>query len=161
MAQLKKREKILAMAAGGFLVAFLATQFFSGKPEPPAKNVATAPSTKEKGKPGTAQEAAPKAGAEARPAESGTPVKFANWGRDPFALAFRLQEQDTTGIAASDFTLRGIIWSGNEARALIGDEILKNGESTGDLTVVSIGKDRVKCRKGRELVTLVLNEDDE
>ncbi len=163
MAQLQKREKIMAGATGAFLMIFLANQFiFSDKntktpaptPTPAAIGKSTQPRQLAKGV--APRPASPAAKMVRQPRK----IQLASWGRDPFAQAFRLEAVDTTGLSATDFTLRGIIWKGDKARVLIGDEILSPGERTGDLTILSVQKDRVRCRKGRELVTLVLNEDE-
>lgn len=159
MAQLQKREKIMAGAAGLLLVVFLAGQFlFTDKNETVTPPAATEPSQQRRAVDGgMATQPRGAAGIDARQRKT---MKLASWGRDPFAQTFRLEAADTTGLADKDFTLRGIIWKGDKARVLIGDEILSPGERTGDLTVLSVQKNRVRCRKGRELVTLVLNEDE-
>lgn len=82
---------------------------------------------------------------------------FTTWGRDPFAEAFRLAKFDSSRSDSTNFVLRGVIWKGNEAYVLIGNDIFKEGERHGDLTVVSIEKDRVVCKKRGRTVTLVLN----
>jgi len=153
MAQLKKREKIMLAAAGFLLVVFVLNQFVcvskTDPPIEPKKTVTVDTSTEAK---------APSDSLKKNRRREKPPVTFVDWVRDPFSEAYRLAQFDTTGHDSSDFVLRGVIRRGNESYVLIGDAILKQGQSSGDLTVVSIRPDQVVCRKGNRLVTLVLSE---
>lgn len=168
MAQLQKREKMLAIAAGAALLIFLANQFlFSDKaaPKKAAKSQAAQnKAVKSKKNPAVEQAAVIATqsvqSAAARPAPERKPnVVFSSWGRDPFAGLGRLVQVDTTALQQMDMSLRGIMWHGDEASVLIGDYILKRGEKVGPYTVVDIKRDRVICRKGSEVITLFLDED--
>ncbi|KAA3656835.1 MAG: hypothetical protein DWQ10_14515, partial [Calditrichaeota bacterium] len=55
--------------------------------------------------------------------------------------------------------LSGIVWRGNEALAIIGDKILRQGEETSVLQIVKIYKDKVIARRGKDLLTLHLGQD--
>lgn len=158
MATLKKREKILLGVTGTFVLVFVLNQFVcSSNPEPQVADK-TPPEV-------DAEEAAPPAKPMAktetlrkRHRRGEPPMQFTEWERDPFAEAYRLAQFDSTGNDSGDFVLRGVIRKGNESYVLIGDAILKEGERQGDLQIVSIDRERVVCRKGNNLVTLVLNE---
>ena len=89
-----------------------------------------------------------------------TQVRVTSWGRDPFWEAFRLAEVEPANPDSSNFVLRGVIWKGDEAHVLIGDAVLKEGESSGDLKILDIDKNRVVCKKGRKVITLVLQNDE-
>ena len=169
MPQLQKREKILAVGAGAALLIFLANQFLfnedSIKPESNAKSKVTRGQTAQKS---TTNPSAGKAEIAGAPSQQNVapaiPVRkpnivFSSWGRDPFAEAGRLAPVDTTAMQQMDLTLRGIIWRGDQASVLIGDYILKRGEKAGPYTVTEIKRDRVICRKGSEVITLLLEED--
>ena len=88
-------------------------------------------------------------------------LQQANWGRDPFLEAARLVVSDSSWVDSTDYVLRGIIWKGNVAHALIGDMILTEGEQSGDLKVLDIKKETVVCRKGSQVITLALRQNDE
>ncbi|MFQ5651523.1 MAG: hypothetical protein ACE5IY_16430 [bacterium] len=162
MAPLKKREKVLVTVTGAVLVLFLANQFdFTGKQEAvaPGATKATPPG---KVSPELRAESAPEGG-ERRPAQKRAGAKWGAWGRDPFAQAHRLGRAALTppGTNTSTLELRGIIWNGNDASALIGDRILRKGERMGALTVLDILPDRVVCKRGSEVITLTLQKREE
>ncbi len=87
-------------------------------------------------------------------------MRFTSWGRDPFWEAFRLAQVDSADNDSSNFVLRGVIWKGDEAHVLIGDAVLKEGERSGDLKILDIDKNRVVCKKGSKVITLVLQNDE-
>ncbi|RMF63779.1 MAG: hypothetical protein D6743_10275 [Calditrichaeota bacterium] len=162
MAGLKKREKILMSVAGGLALFFAVNQFVCGQrrrpaaPAPPAvasesvQKPATAPAKKEKKK----RAASPKRKAHPKYSK----VTFTSWGRDPFAETFRLAKFDSSQTDSGNFVLRGIIWKDGQGHALISDQILGEGERSGDLKILHIRRDRVVCRKGGRIVTLLLRE---
>lgn len=163
MAQLQKREKIMAASAGALVVIFLASQFLFNQPEAPQKLLPQAPQQQLAGSDQARVQAAPRQQNQQmgpKPGMTPEPTLQIAWGRDPFAQTYRLETADTTGKAVSDFALRGILWQGRDASVLIGDEILRRGERSGDLTVLDIQRDRAVCKKGGEIITLVLNEND-
>jgi hypothetical protein len=88
-------------------------------------------------------------------------IKYTNWGTDPFLAADRLVDLDSTATDSNGFVLRGIIWKGNDAHALIGDLIFQEGERIGDVKVLDIGDNSVVCKKGTKILTLKLKKDDE
>ncbi|MFQ5604857.1 MAG: hypothetical protein ACE5HS_16425 [bacterium] len=158
MSSLKKSEKRLIALTVLSVVCFVFNQFVCQKADRPEKKrlqktatVATAPSKPPlPQKPVQIQKATKKIK---------KLVKYMNWGRDPFAQTFRLSQLDTSRMDSTDFVLKGIIWQGKQAYVLIGDVILKSGEQKGDLKVLDIEHDRVICKKGRKVVTLLLNND--
>lgn len=160
MAQLKKREKILTTFAGGALVIFALNQFVCGESEPAksetSRKVAVKKSTSVE--PTKARDVQNRTPPRAR--NNKNRIRFASWGRDPFAEAYRLAKGDSTRRDSTDFVLRGVIWKGNQAHVLIGDAILKEGERKGDLKILRIEKNRVVCIKGRKVITLVLRDDE-
>ncbi len=139
---------------GGFLVIFLMNQFVCGESNQNQQvveanvNDNTVIDTQGGGKSFTI-----------RKRNRGPQIKFTSWGLDPFAEAYRLVKVDTTPNDSTDFVLKGVIWKGNEAYVLIGDDILKEGEQKGDLKILEIEKDRVVCMKGKHVVTLTLSDD--
>jgi hypothetical protein len=162
MAELKKREKVLMSAATSVLVYFLVNQFVCGKSEPEeeanaqqqpviAASAADVPTT---------PAAEPKAAAPKRRSATER-IKFASWMRDPFALTYRLAPADTVEADSSDFVMRGVIWKGNQAHVLIGDNVLREGDQVGDLKVLDIDKNRVVVKKKGKIVTLILRDDHE
>ena len=63
------------------------------------------------------------------------------------------QELDFTGLS-----LKGIIYSEKGAIAIINDEVLKEGDSIGEYTVIKIEEKSVVLKKGNEGFTLKLEE---
>lgn len=85
-------------------------------------------------------------------------VAYDSWGKDPFEGGMVFTHSDSS--ADSNATkLSGIVWRGNEALAIIGDKILRQGEETNSLHVVKIYKDKVIARRGNDLLTLHLGQD--
>lgn len=167
---MQKREKVLMVTASGTLLLFAVNQFLctaSPKPSTAAPKVVT-PSTslmstadQSKSKRGNAA-----AGTERSPrllrAGDKPLVRFSEWRRDPFRGANHFLT--TAGGATDDSSavrLNGIAWKGDEALALIGEAILRTGESAGNLQVLAIRKDRVLCRVDGETVTFMLKTGDE
>ncbi len=169
MAQLQKREKIMVSLAIGSLLFFVVHQFVCAGPknESPQVTQKTVQQGSPKGKAGAKKPvkatAAKKALAQKRVAPLRTfkrkPVNVKSWERDPFAEAYRITLADTSRRDSSDFVLRGIIRRGSQAFALIGNEILREGQVLGDLKVLDIDDDRVLCKKGNKVVTLLLRND--
>lgn len=161
MASLQKREKILMGLVGFVALFFVVDQFICGDntPQPPKlakgtgvqKTITQDSDTKivkSKSKKSIVQRNSLK-----------VPIEYTTWGRNPFAGAIRLTKSDSSDTVSDNLDLRGIIWKGQKARVLIGDEILKKGGRVGDLEILDIKRDRVICRKGGKIVTLVLKED--
>ena len=158
MPELKKSEKRLVVLAGSVVVSFLLNQFVCGEPEKPQIDTTTKIETKS----GATQITPPNVVKKKQPRrirKTDNQVQFTSWERDPFWEAFRLAEVNGANGDSSNFVLRGVIWKGNEAHVLIGDAVLKEGETNGDLKILDIEKDRVVCKKGRKVITLVLKND--
>ena len=158
MAQLKKSEKRLVVLAGSIVFTFVLNQFVCGKSE--EHQVET--TKKVEAKSGVVERTSPEVKKNVRPRvkKTANQVRFTSWGRDPFWEAFRLAEVEPANPDSSNFVLRGVIWKGDEAHVLIGDAVLKEGESSGDLKILDIDKNRVVCKKGRKVITLVLQNDE-
>jgi len=158
MASLKKSEKRLVALTGSIVVTFVLNQFVCGEPEQPQIETAE----KVEAKSGVVVQTSLEVKKNVRPRVKKTvnQVRFTTWGRDPFWEAFRLAEVDPVNPDSSNFVLRGVIWKGDEAHVLIGDAVLKEGESSGDLKILDIDKNRVVCKKGRKVITLVLQNDE-
>ncbi len=159
MAQLKKSEKRLVVLAGSVVVSFVLNQFVCGKSEKPPVETTTEVETKSVVV-DMASSNAVKSIKPRRVRKTNNQMEFTSWGRDPFWEAFRLAEADPANPDSSNFVLRGVIWKGSEAHVLIGDAVLKEGERSGDLKILDIEKDRVVCKKGRKVITLVLQNDE-
>ncbi len=159
MAPLKKKEKRLVAIAGGAVIFFVLNQFVCGKSEKPQVEMAKKIEAKS-----VVVERTPsnvvKKGKPRRVKKTNNPVRFTSWGRDPFREAFRLAEVESVRSDSSNFVLRGVIWKGDEAHVLIGDAVLKEGERSGDLKILDIDKNRVVCKKGSKVITLVLQNDE-
>ena len=158
MANPKKREKTLMIMTGGIVVIFLMNMFVCGEE---TKNAVQQTVQKVVG---IGPDDTEKALLVARMRNSSRRIQqinFKDWGKDPFFEAARITEMDSSWVDSTDFVLRGIIWKGNQAHALIGDVILKEGDRNGDLKVLNINKNSVVCRKGSRIVTLALRKDNE
>lgn len=159
MADLKKREKMLVGSAVSSLVIFLFNQFVCGSGEQvPEQLVQQAVASANKA---VHEQPVRKNGGGDRPPRKVKRTQFASWGRDPFYEAGRLAEMDSTRADSGSFVLRGIIWKGKDAHALIGDAILKKGESNGEFKVLDIQEDKVVCKKGTKVITLTLRDKNE
>jgi len=154
MAALKKSEKRLVAIAGSAVVVFVLNQFVCGKSEKPQVEMTKKVEAKSEVVEGTSTEV--KKNVRPRVKKTVNQARFTSWGRDPFWEAFRLAEADSANADSSNFVLRGVIWKGDEAHVLIGDAVLKEGERSGDLKILDISKNRVICKKGRKIITLVL-----
>lgn len=165
MAKLKKREKMLLILAAGSALIFVLTQFvFSDKDEPPPTVASSKPVQTAKPEPEPEQVNVMTAGTKKESPEKQSTRKditFTSWGRNPFAEANRLAVVDTARVDSTYPVLRGVIRKGDKAYALIGDEILQEGERSGDLKVLNIEEEQVVCRRGSKIITLYLggNED--
>jgi len=62
------------------------------------------------------------------------------------------------GIGFIGLDLKGIIYSDKGAVAIINDEVLRDGDSIGDYTIVQIEEKRVILEKGNEGFILKLEE---
>jgi hypothetical protein len=154
---LQKREKILLAAVGLTAVFFVFDQFVCG--EKAQRPEITKKSVKETTKPANSDAIKAKVKSQVGHSQKkgcALPVEYTSWRRDPFAEAIRLARSDSTKRDSSNFVLKGLIWKGEEAYVLIGDDILKSGEQKGDLKILDIDRNRVICRKGGKIVTLVL-----
>jgi len=158
MAPLKKNEKRLVALAGGAVIFFALNMFVCGKSEEP--QVETTKKVEDKS--GVVKRTSPEVKKNVRPLVKKTvnQMQFTSWGRDPFWEAFRLAEADPANADSSNFVLRGIVWKGDEAHVLIGDAVLKEGERNGDLKILDIDKNRVVCKKGNKIITLILRNDE-
>jgi len=78
------------------------------------------------------------------------------YGRDPFFHSSEIsegKEGQTKGHHIASLALKGIAWKGKTPMALIGDEIVKEGDTIGEYKVISIQKNRVVLTKdGKELI---------
>jgi len=158
MANPKKREKMLMIMTGGIVVIFLMNMLVCG--DKTQKVVQQSVQKIVGGNLDDSDEKSLKARLR-RNSRRIQQIDFKGWGKDPFTEAARITEMDSSWVDSTDFVLRGIIWKGNQAHALIGDTILKEGERSGDLKVLNITKHSVVCRKGSRIVTLELRKDDE
>ncbi len=161
MRNLEKREKILVVLAGVAVVVFVFNRFVCGKQtgNPAEIKKESVGATTQSGPRAPDADVVKKQLLSLVKRKIGPLTQFLSWGRDPFAEAFRLIPPDSSQSDSTDLVLRGIIWRGGEARALIGDEILKSGDRRGDLKILDIEKDRVICKKGGKIVTLFLESD--
>ena len=159
MAPLKKKEKRLVAIAGGAVIFFVLNQFVCGESEKPkvetAKKVEAKSVVVERTPSKVVKRSKPR-----RVRKTNNQIRFTSWGRDPFWEAFRLAEVESVNTDSSNFVLRGVIWKGDEAHVLIGDAVLKEGERSGDLKILKIDKNRVVCKKGSKVITLVLQNDE-
>jgi len=143
--------------AGATLIFYLVNQFLCGKSDPQAQSAPQQVAAAAQPAPQPAKDEK----STTAPRKRGSPQRsdFSAWSRDPFAESFRLAQGDTTESDSSDFVLRGLIWKGNQAHVLIGDDILKEGDQIGDLKILDIDKNRVVCKKRGKIVTLILRDD--
>jgi len=153
---MKRREKILTGATASLLLFFVLNHFMCGKSADSdlsskattmvastATNIAKSLRLSQK-----------------TPSDAPRPIASSDFslGRDPFAESYRLSQRYSA--QAKDFTLRGIIWQGDEAHVLIGSDILAEGEESGDLKVLDIQENKVVCRKANKIITLMLEKNE-
>ncbi len=62
-------------------------------------------------------------------------------------------------LSLADLVLKGIIYSEGEPLAIISDEILKEGETIADYTLIDIGEKKVTLEKNKEIFILKLEEE--
>ncbi len=160
MATLKKREKMLAAATGSLALIFLLNYFVCGEKKPSKSTRRVQPAV-ESAVVGLAKSLVSAQPVRSRLERTGPLPSDISWGRDPFAETFRLARSDSSAEKVEDFTLRGIIWKGNQAHVLIGDQILREGEESGDLKVLDIQRNKVVCRKADRIITLTLEDNEE
>jgi type II secretory pathway component PulC len=162
MANLKKREKILMGMAGLVAVFFVIDRFVCSDKvqQPPQVTKKSEVKTPKSNNTASVKTGSKQTKKVLRKRADTRSLSYDFWGRDPFVGAIRLAELDSTSTDSSDFVLRGVIWKGDDARVLIGDEILRKGERAGDLEILQIKKDRVVCKKNGKIVTLLLQKDD-
>lgn len=159
MAELQKREKIMVGVAGGVLVAFLLYQFVFTKSEEPPAQARKVPSPNQSAAPAAVSVKSGKSDGEPHKA-SFAAMQIEGWGSDPFHEAYRLAVFDTAITDTSvQLDLKGIIWKGNQAFVLINDSILKKGDKLGDVKILDIKRERVICQKGKNTVTLFLDNE--
>ena len=159
MAPLKKKEKRLVAIAGSFVIIFVLNTFVCGESEKPKveteKKVEAKSVVVERTPSNVVKRSRPR-----RVKKTNNQMQFTSWGRDPFREAFRLSQVNSADNDSSNFVLRGVIWKGDEAHVLIGDAVLKEGERNGDLKILDIDKNRVVCKKGNKIITLILRNDE-
>ncbi len=164
MAELKKREKILMGVAAVTAVFFVIDRFVCQRSQeavpqqfserPPAQQIVKTPG---KVVPVTKKKVVRK---KIKRKKTTPTITYVTWGRDPFASAIRLEQLDHSQKDSTGLVLKGVIRKNGQAYVLIDDAILKEGEHKGDLQILSIKKDRVVCRKGAQVITLVLRENE-
>lgn len=158
MAELQKREKIMLVATGSVLVAFLLYQFVFTETDAPAPQAAGKTAIS-KTTPLIVQRAA-KGEMVGETGARNASFTLMDWGRDPFHEAYRLAVFDTSQTdSTTRLVLKGIIWKGNRAFVLINDVILMKGQKSGNLKVLDIKKERVICKQGNNMVTLFLDDE--
>lgn len=80
-------------------------------------------------------------------------TQFTSWKRNPFV---------PTGIqggSSVNLELGGIMWSGENPTAIVGDAIVKKGDKLGMYEVIEIKQDRVILSDGTKDVVLRLKEE--
>ena len=75
------------------------------------------------------------------------------WSRDPFSGKIYVDKNGTSEI---DLSLSGILWDEKTPRALIGNEIVKQGSMIGKYMVVRIDKNRVILNDGTKDMELTI-----
>lgn len=78
------------------------------------------------------------------------PEEKLDWTRDPFSGKIYSLSQGE-GISLE---LKGIFWEKRGGRALIGNNIVKEGDVVGQYTIIGIGKKSVIADNGRETIEL-------
>jgi len=157
MVELEKREKVLIIAAGAVLIFFLAYQFSgNGAAEKTASNsgkdIHETLAKEKDNRPGKVKTA------NASTIQNIVNATALSWKRDPFALGYRLVEQDTTSEKSINYTLRAIINRGDKRLALLGREVFATGQSIGNIKMLEIAKAHVRCEIGGQIIKLVLEK---
>lgn len=153
---MQKREKIMLGVTLSAALIFVVNQFFLSEPpkQPAKKNKAvpvsrTQPVSGEK----ISNEELQKRLQNWKPV-----VEYDSWGQDPFKGSERLAIMDTSSDSTNTH-LSGIVWSENSALAIIGDRIVRQGDSVDDVQILRIYEDRVLARRGNNLIKLQLGQD--
>lgn len=162
MANLQKREKILMWIAGLVAVFFVIDRIVCSENVQQLPQVAEKPVVKKlhSQSSNVVKSESKQTQKPFNRKDNNEFTKLKVWGRDPFVGTIRLTEFDSSSTDSSDFVLKGVIWKGDDAQVLIGNEILKKGDRVGNLEILEIEKDRVVCKKNGKIVTLLLKEDD-
>jgi hypothetical protein len=84
------------------------------------------------------------------------------WGRDPFILPVRPNEQGTSNSVETDagksFSLSAIIYRDGEGAAIINHRILRLGDRIDGMMVQEILSDRVILREGSRMLELKVDQ---
>ncbi len=155
---MQKREKILAAITLVSAMLFVFNQFVCAKKPEPAVNKSSrrAPAVR----PVVKGEQISDAELRKRLKEWKPVVSYETWGRDPFEGALKFEAEDSTADSTATLSLTGIVWKNKTPLALIGDWILGVGDKQGGVEVLKIFPDRVIARRGTEMLTLYLHQDD-
>lgn len=161
---MQKREKILAGIAILSALFFVVNQFVCAKraPEPSnlrQKRVFSQPgqASQPAGRMQIAGEQISNKALQKRLQNWQPLVTYDSWGSDPFAGGLKI-EADSTADSLS-LRLSGIVWKGNQALALIGNQIMRPGERYEDFELLQIYRDRIVGRQKGEMITLYLEQD--
>lgn len=145
----KKQKEIIVVGALAvvFIFAWANTfKFFGKRPKsmPSAAIESLAPDQ-------TAREPAFKP--EFKKEESDQAYNSIAWGRDPFSGKIYSSSGETVNLE-----LQGIFWDQNAPQALIGDEIVSEGQIVGQYKVIKIYKDHVLVSDGKKEINLNLEK---
>jgi len=149
---MQKREKILSGVALVVAVLFVTNQFLCGEKEKNGLRTSAGGRVELVRGPEATLDELPE------PAKDWKPqVTFEKWARNPFSGALALEMADSH-LDTLKLDLKGIVQKGNEKIALIGDYIVKVGETTDEFQLVKIKQDRVIIRRSGRLFTLHLEQ---
>lgn len=157
MAKVKKREQILIGLACCLGLAFVFDQLVcSGPPNEPAVSSDADMAVAAAAKPEESISKNRNIPENRKRSQLEQPETYSTWGRDPFSGFYHLTSRQAKADSSDPLTLNGIIWKDGKGLALIGNEILKEGDRMGHLEIVAIKRNQVVCRKGKKLITLFL-----
>ncbi|KAA3618024.1 MAG: hypothetical protein DWQ05_08230 [Calditrichaeota bacterium] len=155
---MQKREKILAAITLSAALIFIVNQFFlSGDAESAPQRVKKTAAVQKTPQPVNGEKLST-IELQERLQNWQPLVQYETWGADPFEGGIAFASLDSSADSSSTM-LSGIVWRDGEALAIIGDQILRQGEKTNTLKVIKIYSDKVIARRGKDLLTLHLGQD--
>jgi hypothetical protein len=173
---LKKSEKLMMAGVGVAVVVFVIMDpyyiIYKTAPEDPALIAAREAKAKKAAAAGTTEagKAKPDAKAPVKGKASGKgkkaeeeppppepekpkrdPIKFANWGRDPFIQMRRNLDDEQ---ALSNLKLSGLSIRGSDRYAIINSQILRVGDTVEGMTITKIEQDKVTLHRNGDTYSL-------
>jgi|Deesub1362B_J571_1020462.scaffolds.fasta_scaffold01140_5 hypothetical protein len=159
---MEKRQKILLGLLGLAVLVFLLDRFVLSSKTQTAGAPAAGRTAQKNVQPGK-EEVLLFSSAGARVVLAGQgldPSVFRQWQRDPFVGAFTRALLDSLrGKKEEPLVLKAISWRDSTAYVIINDDVFREGETRGDITVLAVRDEKVFCLyRGRQYVLTLGDE---